>query len=127
MTVNICNVRRGIWGLHKVYLQQDRSIESLHCAIWSCTESTQCNTDLQRINLEKFWVYTESTQCNLGSTQRNTDLRIRVGKVKKLSNLLLIKVVDFFATVDKKICKKKHFFHALGFLSLKMPSWLVIF
>ena len=43
----------------------------------------------------------------------------RVGKVWNWSNLVLIKVVDFFIKFDKNFVWKKNFFHTHGFLTLE--------
>ena len=42
-----------------------------------------------------------------------------MGKVEKLSNMSLIKVVDFFIKFDKKFVSKINFFHGCDFLSLE--------
>ena len=43
----------------------------------------------------------------------------KASKVEKLSNMSLIKVVDFFLIFDKKFVWKEYFFHGYGFLSLE--------
>ena len=45
----------------------------------------------------------------------------RVGKVWNWSNLVLIKVVDFFIKFDKNFVWTKYFFHTYGFLKLEGP------
>ena len=56
--------------------------------------------------------------CSVGDPSM---ISIRVGKVWKWSNLVLIRVVVFFIKFDENFVWTKYFFHTYGFLSLEGP------